>query len=312
MVYERSELNLFDSNDLTKNFKVGHANGVVTMTVPGGQFMTVSGKATFLGTSTCLQRTDGGVVQAAVTLESLFDGLDGDVSTLTTNLASEILRATTQEGVIDTRVTTEVAALVAADSSNATTAAQATAAEASRAQQAEGVLQVNIGAEQTRAEASELAINNSIAALTAAHTSDIANANSAITAEENRALTAEAAIQADVDQNEADADAAIIAAQTALQSNIDTVTGNLSSEAARALGVEAGLQGQISGILSNADPAALDSLAEIVTYFNASDSNASNLLGLLITVVKSHSDLLNTLLEPDLPSLDALLIAAAV
>lgn len=101
---------------------------------------------------------------------------------------------------------------------------------------------------------------------------------------DNPALTAEVA-------------RAIAAVQAALQANIDTVTGNLAAEAAREIYAEAGLQGQISGILSNADPAALDSLTEIVSHFNA-----SNLLDLLITVVKSHTDLLNTLLEPDLPA----------
>ena len=103
-----------------------------------------------------------------------------------------------------------------------------------------------------------------------------ADADAAIAAEGARALAAEtyltnqisaqgvsdaaarAAIQADVDQNESDADAAILGEKT------------------RAEAAEVALGGRIDDVLSNTDPAALDSLTEVVSAFQAADGNLSS------------------------------------
>lgn len=390
---KRTDLYLFDSDDITKIFHVSHENGAVTLGVPNNSNMTVSGKTTYLGTSTYLKRHDsvpavslvdanvgnsvpadhspithamavarqvelaaqvtahqgawgiaaiehpyivkgsayGGVIEessagqsahgnwvdnVAVVMvslpeiversfETLFDDLDSDMSTLTTNLSNEVTRATTQEGVLDTRVTSEVATLVAADTANAQTAAQATAAETSRAQQAEGVLQVNINTEQARAEAVEQGIAATVAAETTAHANEMAAANASLTAESSRAAQAENGLQADVDQNEADFDSGLLAAQNTLQSNIDTASGDLTSEVTRATNTEAGLQTQVTALLSNSDGVALNSLQEVVDYFNSGDNSHDYLLGLLISTVLSQHNVLNTLLEPDFGALTA-------
>ena len=90
--------------------------------------------------------------------------------------------------------------------------------------------------EKTRAEAAELVLTNDLAAeVTRATAAEAANAAD-IAAEETRALAAEAAL-----------DTAYKAA-------------------------DAGLQSQINSIVSNTDPAALDSLTEIVTAYQAADS----------------------------------------
>ncbi len=68
MTFKRHELNLFDAADETKNFKIGHNAGVVTLTVPAQQYLTVSGKATFSGDNTCVVRTDVEGVQPTHTL----------------------------------------------------------------------------------------------------------------------------------------------------------------------------------------------------------------------------------------------------
>ena len=93
-----------------------------------------------------------------------------------------------------------------------------------------------VAAEETRALAAELVLTNDLAAeVTRATTAEQTNAT-AIAAEETRALAAEGAL-----------DTAYKAADT-------------------------NLQGQIDNIVSNTDPAALDSLTEIVTAFQAADS----------------------------------------
>ena len=90
--------------------------------------------------------------------------------------------------------------------------------------------------EKNRAEAAELVLTNNLAAeVTRATNAEAANAT-AIAAEETRALAAEGAL-----------DTAYKAA-------------------------DAGLQSQIDSIVSNTDPAALDSLTEIVTAYQAADS----------------------------------------
>lgn len=310
--FKRHELNLFDASDETQNFKIGHNAGVVTLTVPVQQYLTVSGKATFSGDNTCVIRTDGQGVQSTHTLESLFDGIDTNLSTLTNDLSAEVTRATNSESVLDNKIDSEIASLAATDTANHQAALAQIAAEVTRAQQAEAVLQVNIDNEQARAEASELAINNTVAALASTEAANHADHQTQIDNEITRATAAEQAIQADVDANEAAASAALAGVQAVLQNNIDSTNAALNTEVARATGAEAGLQGQIDNIVSNADPVALDSLSEIVSHFSAADSNTTNILGLLINRVANVENVINSLLDPDLDPMSATLSNAAI
>jgi len=310
--FKRHQLNLFDAADQTKNFSIGHNSGVVTLTVPAQQYLTVSGKATFSGDNTCVIRTDSEGVQSTHSLESLFDGIDSGLDTLTADLLSEVTRATNSETVLDTKIDSEIAALRATDASNHAASLAQIAAEVARAQQAEAALQVNVDNEQARAEAAELAINNTVAALAAIEAANHADHQSQIDNEVARATASEAAIQADVDANEVAAAAALAAAQATLQNNIDATNAALNNEVTRATGAESGLQGQIDNIVSNVDPAALDSLSEIVAHFSAADSDTTNVLGLLVTRVVQVENVLNCLLDPDLDAMSATLTGAAV
>jgi len=85
-----------------------------------------------------------------------------------------------------------------------------------------------------------------------------------------------ATLQADVDQNEADADAAILAEETRALAAEGVLQGNIDAEEAARISGDAGLQAQINDILSNTDPAALDSLSEIVAAFQSADSDLND------------------------------------
>lgn len=310
--YKRSALHLYDSADPTKEFSVTNSSGVVTLVVDASQYLTVSGNATFLGSTTSVKRAAPDGTLNDFTLEDTFDGLDLATATNAASIAAETVRATAQEVVLDDKIDAAVAALEATDAANLSTALTAVSTEQTRATTAEAGLQTNISNEATRATAAETAINAAIASLTATEAANHTTSTDAIAAEAARALAAEAAIQADVDANETAAAAALSAAETALQTSIDGNSAALTAEVARATAAEAGLQSQLTDIVSNVDPAALDSLSEVVSHFNAADSNASNLLGLLITRVTAIQSVIDTLVDPDLPALDALLTAAAV
>ena len=66
---------------------------------------------------------------------------------------------------------------------------------------------------------------------------------------------------------------AIESAATTLAGRVTTAEGGLSSEISRATAAEAALGTRIDNVLSNVDGAALDSLTEVVSAFQAADSN---------------------------------------
>ena len=183
----------------------------------------------------------------------------------------------------------------------------------------------DVNTEASRALGQEAAIRSEFAAADAAA---LTASQVAASAEQTARIAAEAAIQADVDQNEADADAAIaaeesraLAAEGANASAITAEVGRASaaegvlsgaisteetraraaevvnanaitSEATRATGIESGLQSQISDILSNTDASALDSLTEIVTAFQGADGNLNSAITALAA---SHTSELTAL-----------------
>ena len=59
---KRNQLNLYDQQDVSKNFQIDHNNGVIEVRVPDSSNMTVSGKATFDAGSTCIIRDNEGVL----------------------------------------------------------------------------------------------------------------------------------------------------------------------------------------------------------------------------------------------------------
>ena len=153
----------------------------------------------------------------------------------------------------------------AADAAEAATAraaeqanADAISAEAATARAAEGTITTYI--EDVEA-AMILADSNEAAARLAADASEKLDREAAI-----------AALQADVDGNEADADAAI------------------ATEKSRAEAAESALGVRVDNMLSNLDPAALDSFTEMATAFAQADSDLSVAVNTTLAALQADVD----------------------
>jgi exonuclease VII small subunit len=85
-------------------------------------------------------------------------------------------------------------------------------------------------------------------------------------------------------------DEALAATQADLSQFSQDLANAINAEEARALAAEASLQSQITNVLSNVDGAALDSLTEIVTAFQAADSNLN---GAITSLASSASSALS-------------------
>ena len=75
-----------------------------------------------------------------------------------------------------------------------------------------------------------------------------------------------------------------------LASEVSTLNSSISSETSRATAAEAALGTRIDNVLSNVDGAALDSLSEVVTAFQAADSNLN---GAITSLASSATSALN-------------------
>ena len=211
--------------------------------------------------------SSGSVVQHEEELEGVLDlgdlqvtdlSMGDNVITLDQDPASDSQAA--RKGYVDAEVSAEATARAAAVSAEASARAAAVTAEESARQSADTTLQSNIDAEASARASADTALgariddiltNSDPAALDSlseivaafqaedsnldnAITTLAANQTSALNTESARAQAAEAAIQADVDQNEADGDtdrAAIrsefAAADAALQSAINTLQADV-------------------------------------------------------------------------------------
>jgi hypothetical protein len=70
-------------------------------------------------------------------------------------------------------------------------------------------------------------------------------------------------------------------AKSAVQGDLDQLAADISSEASARQSAVSDLQGQINNVLSNVDPEALDSLTEIVSAFQAADSDLNSAISSL-------------------------------
>ena len=80
---------------------------------------------------------------------------------------------------------------------------------------------------------------------------------------------------------------AIESAATTLAGRVTTAESGLSSEISRATAAEAALGTRIDNVLSNVDGAALDSLTEVVSAFQAADSNLNGAITSLASSASS-------------------------
>ena len=130
--------------------------------------------------------------------------------------------------------------------------------------------QAQITAEVTRATAAEVVLQSNI------------------DAENTRATGIEAGLRTDVDSVQAQVtsnDSDILALQNLQAGDVTDLQTQLDAEVLRATGIEGGirtdlttLEGRVDYIVSNDDGAALDSLTEIVTAFQAADSDLTGVI----------------------------------
>jgi hypothetical protein len=250
---------------------------------------------------------------AEAALQADVDGNEADadaaIAAVAADLVSEAATARAAESANAAAIVAEAATARAAEAalqadvdqneSDADAAIAAVAAdlvsEAATARGAESANATAISAEATRALAAE-------AALQADVDQNESDADAAIAAEETRALAAEAALQADVDGNEADADAAIAAVAADLVSEAATARAAESAnaaaivaEAATARAAEAALQADVDQNESDADAAiaavAADLVSEAATARAAESANAAAIVAEAATARAAESAL---------------------
>ena len=143
-------------------------------------------------------------------------------------------------------------------------------------------------------------LQNAVASEAASRASGDTSNSNAIAAENTRATTAEGVV-------DAKADAEIVARGAA---DVTIAADVVAESAARAAAVTAeeqaraaaitSLGSQIASILANADAAAIDSLQEIVTSFQAVDASFTSSLSTLTGRVSEVEGVLNTALQQNL------------
>jgi hypothetical protein len=150
-------------------------------------------------------------------------------------ITAETTRATTAEGVLDGKITQEVADRIADVNAEETARIADVDAEEARATAAEGVLDGKITAETTRATAAEGVLDGKITAETTRATAAEGVLDGKITAETTRATAAEGVL-----------DGKIATEKTERQAADATLTTNLSNEVTRATTAEGVLDGKIA------------------------------------------------------------------
>ena len=209
---------------------------------------------------------------------------DGEISTLQTDLAAEITRATGAEAANAADINTEANARAVADTSIRTDFAAAdtalqTAMETYADTAEADAISTAAADATTKADAAQAA------AIASAEAKDVARAatsDAADTALAGRATTLETEVQAledvvgDIANTPLDTTATSLGgAINELHTEVTTATADIATNVAdiatNATDIATNAA-DIANIISNTDPAALDSLTEIVTAFQAGDS----------------------------------------
>jgi hypothetical protein len=237
----------------------------------------------------------------------------------TARIAGDAAVTTAMESYADAAVSAEAALRLAAD----TTLQGNIDAEETRALAAEGVLQGNISALSSSALVARTAMETFFAGELSTLQADVdqneSDADAAISAEEARAIAAEgvltsnlaaeitnrtnadafeanlsavarAAIQADVDQNEADSDASHAAATTDRGAIRSEFAAADAAEAALRVSGDAALQSQFDALLSGSS-VDLDQLVELVAAYELADTSIiASITALQSDVDQNESD----------------------
>ena len=127
-----------------------------------------------------------------------------------------------------------------------------------------------------------------IADLNVAYQAKDAQIEASVSAEINRASTAEQGLQSSIDSLDTAYKAADTTLERLITAEASTRAAAVSGEEARAIAAEQGLQQQISSILSNVDPALIDSISELLAHVNAADAS---LIAQIAQLQSDHDDL---------------------
>ena len=214
---------------------------------------------------------------------------EGNVDQLQVDLASEISRATAAEAVNAQDIADEEARATGAEAANA----QNITDEINARAVADNQVRTDLGANIVTAENAAKAHAEAQDALMIGDATVDGSTSNTVT---DRIATAKAEAIAEAGNSVAIENAARIAGDSDLNARVDTeiarataaegvLQGNIDAEEIRATGAEANLQSQVDFITSNTDPAALDSLTEIVSAYQASDSDMSALIASNTTAI---------------------------
>lgn len=237
----------------------------------------------------------GGSVDVLAEIDSSIAAVQSGVDASDAAIAAEVMRATGIEGGLDSRLVTaegEINVLQfdldAAELAIANEIIRATGIEGgidSRLATAEGEINVL----QFDLDANELALANEIMRATGIEggiDSRLATAEGEINVLQFDLDAAELAISNEVMRAtgvEGSLQTQITALSGGTSGSISTVQAALTQEIADREAADAVLQTQIDNVLSNVDGAALDSLSEIVTAFQAADSSLNGAITALST-----------------------------
>jgi hypothetical protein len=155
-------------------------------------------------------------------------------------------------------------------------------------------IQSDLGTEiQTRADAIGQVytdFNANDALLTTWINNEVARASGEESAIRGEFAAADASLQSQIDALSGSSGSSLAAIEAALAQEVLDRVADVNAEESRALAAEAGLQSQIDNVLSNVDGAALDSLTEIVTAFQAADASLNGAITALSTGLSADID----------------------
>ena len=198
------------------------------------------------------------------------------------NAQAETSRAVAAETKLQQNVDSETAARVATDSYHTAQIAQ----EISDRQTGNQQLEIKLGSEVSRAQASELVLTNNVATVSAGLASEVSERKSEVVRLDARVLQ-EIQTRGDSVFNEAQLREA---ADLALGARCDGLVAGAAAEVAQRVSEVKRLDGRLDWITHNVDGAAIDSLSEIVSQFSQNGQGYAARLAWLEGIV---ADLVN-------------------
>ena len=232
-------------------------------------------------------------VAADNALSARLDTEEDKSSSLQTQITNEVTRATNNENRIEGRLDSEITRATGAEQANA----QNISDEISARAVADTQVRTDLGADIVAAEAAAKAHAEAQDALMIGDVTVDGTASNTVT---DRIATAKAEAIIESSNSVSIENAARIAADSDINARIDQEvidraagdvanTAEVAAETSARIAADANLQSQVDFITSNTDPAALDSLTEIVSAFQSSDSDMSALIASNTTAISNEA-----------------------